>query len=57
MRLTFEVDRKIDGMELAYLKIRETKIACTVEVSDEVNVDFDADGQVVGVEVLLDGPP
>ncbi len=38
--------------DTAYLKIRDVAIAETLEVSGELNVDFDDKGNVVGVEIL-----
>ncbi len=38
--------------DTAYLKIRDAAIAETLEVSSELNVDFDEKGNVIGIEIL-----
>lgn len=51
-----------NGVGRAYVRFREAAIASTVEVADDVFMDFAADGQPVGIELLrphvvFDGPP
>ena len=38
--------------DTAYLKIRDAAVAETLEVSSELNVDFDEKGNVIGIEIL-----
>jgi excisionase family DNA binding protein len=48
MNITF--DRKADS---GYIKLSGKKIANTIPVSDYCNVDIDAQGGVVGIELLF----
>jgi len=36
----------------AYIKLRDTEITRTDEADPSVNIDFDIDGAVVGIEIL-----
>jgi excisionase family DNA binding protein len=40
------------GADAAYLKLSNRKVAKTTSVSDSCNVDLDAEGHVVGIELL-----
>jgi hypothetical protein len=51
-----------NGVARACARFREAAIANTVQIADDVFVDFAADGQPVGIELLhphlvFDGPP
>ncbi len=35
-----------------YIRLKETKIEDTEEVSEDLIIDYDTDGSVVGIEVL-----
>jgi excisionase family DNA binding protein len=48
MNITF--DRKADS---GYIKISRKKITKTIAVSDYCNVDIDAQGAVIGIELLF----
>ena len=48
MNITF--DRKADS---GYIKLSRKKIAKTIPVSDYCNVDIDAQGGVIGIELLF----
>lgn len=48
-RFILTVDPKTDA---AYLRIRDRDVDKTVELNNEVNVDYDKDGNVVGIEIL-----
>lgn len=41
-----------DSTDAAYLKIRYADVDRTMKVHNEVNLDLDKDGNVVGVEIL-----
>jgi uncharacterized protein YuzE len=43
------IDEKLD---VAYVELRKGKVASTVEFRAGMLVDFDASGQVVGIEIL-----
>lgn len=40
------------GRVLMYVHLSDCAIERTVELSDSVSVDYDADGEVVGIEVV-----
>lgn len=48
MRITY--DAEADAM---YIKFRETEVDHTQEINENTIIDFDKDGQVIGVEVLF----
>ncbi len=43
------VDPKTDA---AYLRLRDRDIEQTIEINSEIKVDYDKDGNVVGIEIL-----
>lgn len=47
--MIFEYDSEADA---AYIKIAEGEIADTQEMVDGIVVDYDAEGKVLGVEIL-----
>ena len=47
--MKIEYDKEVDAL---YIRIQEKDVALTQEVSDGVNVDFDAEGKLIGLEVL-----
>jgi uncharacterized protein YuzE len=47
VRLTYDLE--VDAL---YLRISDAKVMDTCEIEDDVMVDYDAEGQVVGVEIL-----
>ena len=47
--MTLEYDREVDAL---YIRIQEVEVARTVEVEEGTNLDFDADGKLIGVEIL-----
>lgn len=48
-KLKFEYDREVDA---AYLTLASGKVRDSEEVQPGVVVDFNSDGQVVGIEIL-----
>jgi uncharacterized protein YuzE len=48
MRLSF--DRQADA---AYIKVSSKKIAKTIPLSDNCNIDMDKQGAIVGIELLF----
>jgi len=48
--MRISIDRQADA---CYLKLSSKQIQKTVCVTDSCNVDIDADGRVVGIEILL----
>jgi uncharacterized protein YuzE len=47
--MKIEYDKEVDAL---YIRIREKDVARTQEVSDGVNLDFDVEGRLIGLEVL-----
>ena len=47
--MKIEYDKEVDAL---YIRIQEKDVARTQEVSDGVNLDFDAEGRLIGLEVL-----
>jgi uncharacterized protein YuzE len=47
--MKIEYDKEGDAL---YIRIQEKDVARTQEVSDGVNLDFDGDGRLIGLEVL-----
>ena len=53
--ITFHVDPSVPAVYV-YLRDTEGFRSCrTVSINDEVNIDLDADGHVIGVEMLGPG--
>ncbi|MDP8239225.1 MAG: DUF2283 domain-containing protein [Candidatus Hatepunaea meridiana] len=48
--MIFEYDSEADA---AYIKIAEGEIADTREMVDGIILDYDAEGKVLGVEILI----
>lgn len=47
--MKFEYDPEADA---AYVQVAEGTIADTREIADGVNIDFDENGNVLGIEIL-----
>ena len=47
--MILEYDRQVDAL---YIRIQEVKVARTEELDEGVNLDFDADGKLIGIEIL-----
>ena len=47
--MKIEYDKKVDAL---YIRIQEKEVVRTQEVSDGVNLDFDGEGRLIGLEVL-----
>lgn len=47
MSFTYE-----SSLDVAYLKYTTNKIVKTVEFNENINIDFDSDDKMVGVEVI-----
>ncbi len=47
--MKIEYDKQVDAL---YIRIQEKYVARTQEVSDGVNLDFDGEGRLIGLEVL-----
>ncbi|TKB69814.1 MAG: DUF2283 domain-containing protein [Nitrospira sp.] len=47
--MKIEYDREVDAL---YIRIQEKVVGRTQEVSDGVNLDFDEEGRLIGLEIL-----
>ena len=47
--MKIEYDKTVDAL---YIRIQEKPASRTQEVSDGVNLDFDTEGRLIGLEVL-----
>lgn len=47
--MTLEYDKEVDAL---YIRIEETYIDKTQELEEGINLDFDAEGKLIGVEIL-----
>jgi uncharacterized protein YuzE len=47
--MRIEYDKAVDAL---YIRIQEKDVARTQEVSDGVNIDFDGEGRLIGLELL-----
>jgi|SRR5215471_16589918 len=47
--MKIEYDKEVDAL---YIRIQEKYVARTQEVAEGVNLDFDADGRLIGLEVV-----
>src|SRR3989304_131239 len=47
--MKIEYDREVDAL---YVRLQEKFVAKTVEVDEGINIDFDDDGRLIGLEIL-----
>ncbi|MBI5235278.1 MAG: DUF2283 domain-containing protein [Deltaproteobacteria bacterium] len=47
--MKIEYDKEVDAL---YIRIQEKKVAHTREIEDGVNLDVDADGKIIGLEII-----
>ena len=47
--MKIEYDKEIDAL---YIRLQEKYVARTVEITEGINIDFDHNGRLVGIEVL-----
>ena len=47
--MKIEYDREVDAL---YVRIQEKYVARTLEVDEGINIDFDAEGRLIGLEIL-----
>ncbi|MBI4146242.1 DUF2283 domain-containing protein [Candidatus Woesearchaeota archaeon] len=48
--MKIQYDTTADAM---YIKLREGKVAKTEEVNVDTMIDYDSDGQIIGIEILF----
>ena len=47
--MILEYDKEVDAL---YIRIQEVKVARTEELEEGINLDFDAYGKLIGLEIL-----
>ena len=47
--MKIEYDREVDAL---YVRLQEKFVAKTVEVDEGINIDFDDQGKLIGLEIL-----
>lgn len=47
--MKLEYDKTVDAL---YISIQETEVARTLELTEGLNLDFDAAGKLIGLEIL-----
>ena len=47
--MKLEYDRKVDAF---YIRIQEKEVTRTEEIEDGLNLDFDDQGRLIGIEIL-----
>jgi uncharacterized protein YuzE len=47
--MKIEYDKEVDAL---YIRIQEKKVARTKEVEEGINLDVDADGRIIGLEII-----
>ena len=47
--MKLEYDRKVDAF---YIRIQEKEVSRTEEIEDGLNLDFDDQGRLIGIEIL-----
>ena len=47
--MKIEYDNEIDAL---YIRLQEKQVARTLEIEEGLNVDLDASGRMIGIEVL-----
>ena len=47
--MKIEYDKEVDAL---YIRIQEKMVAHTKEIEEGINLDLDADGRVIGIEII-----
>jgi len=47
--MKIEYDRDVDAL---YIRLQEKNVAQTIEIKEGLNIDFDDQGKLIGLEVL-----
>lgn len=47
--MKIEYDRKVDAL---YIRIQEKHVKRTTELEEGINLDFDEDGKIIGLEII-----
>ena len=47
--MKIEYDKDVDAL---YIRLQEKKVSKTEKIQDGLNIDFDSDGKLIGIEIL-----
>ncbi len=47
--MKIEYDREVDAL---YIRIQDKKVSRTREIEEGINLDIDADGKIIGLEII-----
>lgn len=47
--MKIEYDREVDAL---YIRIQDKKVSRTKELEEGINLDIDADGKIIGLEII-----
>jgi uncharacterized protein YuzE len=47
--MKIEYDREVDAL---YIRIQEKEVSHTKEIEEGVNLDFDEEGKIIGLEII-----
>jgi len=47
--MKIEYDKEVDAL---YIRLQEKHVNRTVEIEDGINIDFDKNGKLIGIEIL-----
>jgi len=47
--MRIEYDREVDAL---YIRIQDKKVSRTREIEEGINLDIDADGKIIGLEII-----
>lgn len=47
--MKIEYDREVDAL---YIRIQDKKVSRTKEIEEGINLDIDADGKIIGLEII-----
>ncbi len=47
--MKIEYDKEVDAL---YIRIQEKKVARTREIEEGINLDMDAEGRIIGLEII-----
>ena len=52
MEMKIEYDKDVDVVYIYFKDIDEGEVVQTISLNDSVNIDLDADGKTLGIEIL-----
>jgi uncharacterized protein YuzE len=50
--MKIEFDKDADAVYIYFKEIKEGEVAQTISLNDSINVDLDAEGRTIGIEIL-----